>query len=158
MGFQRFRARSEVALLVLAKSAVHNCGLLNESSHDGHHPREPNEVIVEIESEAGPVSLSFQPFGAATLARDMSTASTQAIKLGRAQSSELAPGREELVAPQATLEDYGQDIESGDVILRLRDEQGVLHIFRVAPNEVFEFAEHALLNREEQSDDGSSRH
>jgi hypothetical protein len=116
----------------------------------------PNEVIVTLDSDNGPVNLAFQPAGAAQFARDMSTAATQAMKLGRLAPSELAPGREELVAPRATLEDYGQDIVTGDVVLRFRDEEGVLHIFRVDPNEINEFAQHALLHAADQSDDESS--
>src|SRR5260221_11346981 len=112
----------------------------------------PNEVIVTLESDNGPVNFHFQAAGAAQFARDMSTAATRAMKLGQL----LAPGLEELVAPRATLEEYGQDIVTGDIVLRLRDEEGVLHIFRVDPNEINEFAQHALLHAADQSDDKAS--
>jgi hypothetical protein len=116
----------------------------------------PNEVVVTLESDNGPVNLHFQAAGAAQFARDMSTAATQATKLGQLPPSELAPGCEELVAPRVTLEEYGQDIVTGDVVLRLRDEEGVLHIFRVDPNEINEFAQLALLHAADQSDDETS--
>lgn len=116
----------------------------------------PNEVIVTLESDNGPVNLHFQAAGAAQFARDMSTAATRAMKLGQLSPSELAPGREELVAPRATLEEYGQDIVTEDVVLRLRDEGGVLHIFRVDPNEINEFAQRALLHAADLSDDETS--
>ena len=77
----------------------------------------PNEVVVTLESDNGPVNLHFQAAGAAQFARDMSTAATQATKLAQLPPSELAPGLEELVAPRATLEAYGQDIVTGDVVL-----------------------------------------
>jgi hypothetical protein len=107
---------------------------------------ESNEVIVVLESDNGTVNLHFPAAGAARFARDMSIAATQAMKLTQLSPSELEPGHEVLVAPRATLEKYGQDIETGDVVLRLRDEEGVLHIFRSAPDDVVEFAREALLH------------
>jgi hypothetical protein len=111
----------------------------------------PNEVIVRLESDGGPVSLQFSAVGAARFARDMSIAATRAMKLGQLRLSESAPGVEVLVAPRATMEEYGGDIETGDVVLRLRDEEGVLHIFRLDPNEVIEFLQNALLHVRDQS-------
>jgi hypothetical protein len=116
----------------------------------------PNEVIIVLTADDGPHELRFAAAGAAQFARDMSTAATQAMKLGQLPPSELAPGREELVAPRATLEEYGQDTVTGDIVLRLRDEEGVLHIFRVDPNEINEFAQRALLHAADQSDDKAS--
>jgi hypothetical protein len=116
----------------------------------------PNEVVVVLTADDGPHELRFPAASAAQFARDMSTAATQAMKLGQLPPSELAPGLEELAAPRATLEEYGQDTVTGDVVLRLRDEEGVLHIFRVDPNEINEFAQHALLHAADQSDDKAS--
>jgi hypothetical protein len=116
----------------------------------------PNEVIVTLTSENGPVRLDFSAYGAAVFARDMSVAAARALKLNQQPKPNQAQGLEELVAPRATLEDYGQDTQSGDVILRLRDEQGVLHVFRVDPNEINEFAQSALLHTSNQSDDEAS--
>jgi hypothetical protein len=107
---------------------------------------EPNEVIVVLESNKGPVNLHFPAAGAARFARDMSIAATQAMKLTQLSPSKLEPEQEVLVAPRATLEDYGEDVKTGDVVLRLRDEEGVLHIFRSSPDEVIEFARQALLH------------
>jgi hypothetical protein len=111
----------------------------------------PNEVTVRLEADNGPVTLQFSVFGAAQFARDMSIAATRATKLGQLRPSESAPGLEVLVASRATMEEYGEDTATGDVLLRLRDEQGVLHIFRLDPNEVTEFAQHALLHAQDQS-------
>jgi hypothetical protein len=94
---------------------------------------EPNEVIVVLESNNGPVNLHFPAAGAARFARDMSIAATQAMKLTQLSPSELEPGHEIVVAPRATLEEYGEDIETGDIVLRLRDEEGVLHVFGRPP-------------------------
>src|SRR5712664_2006875 len=104
----------------------------------------PNEVIVTLESDNGPVNLHFQAAGAAQFARDMSQAASRALQLSRSSQSEREQGVEQLFAPRATLEDYGLDSVSGDVILRLRDEEGVLHVFRVAPTQINEFAHSAI--------------
>ena len=108
----------------------------------------PNEVevLVTLESHNDPVNLQFPAVGAAQFARDISIAATQAMQLGQLPQSELEPGSEFLFAPRATLEEYGEDTETEDVVLRLRDEGGVLHIFRLDPNEVIEFLQHALLH------------
>src|SRR5258707_6651909 len=94
----------------------------------------PNEVIVVLTADDGPNELRFAAAGAAQFARDMSQAASNALQMNQLSASEQERGVENLVAPRATLEDYGQDTTSGDVILRLRDEEGVLHVFRVAPN------------------------
>jgi len=111
----------------------------------------PNEVIVVLTADDGPHELRFAAAGAAQFARDMSQAASNALQMNQPSASEQERGVENLVAPRATLEDYGQDTTSGDVILRLRDEEGVLHVFRVAPNEINEFAHSAILHAADQS-------
>src|SRR5712664_2677174 len=104
----------------------------------------PNEVVVVLTAEDGPHELRFPAAGAAQFARDMSQAASRALQLSRSSQSEREQGVEQLFAPRATLEDYGLDSVSGDVILRLRDEEGVLHVFRVAPTQINEFAHSAI--------------